>query len=373
MTGPTSSASPTAADSQAVAAQPTAPRVDSEVRRTSAASAVADHVGDVIDPHWKSAGATAARVGDEVITLRELTIGVRDQLRKHGVKSSDVPRDEINILAQNILANLIERSLIYQEAKHQLKDKQMTQLLEVADKVWLEEELPQMLRQLSVANESQLKQKMEEAGRSYAALKLSHRQDFIAMLYVQQKLKDKMKVELPEMLKYYNVHMKDQTNFRAARITWREVVVEKGRHPSPAEARRKADGLLARLQAGEDFAKLAKAESEGPSAVKAQGGLMETSPGGYGVAAVNHAIETLPPSTVSGVIEGPSSFHIVRVEQRRPAGPASFAELQDQIRRDISSEKVNRERRLLLDKLRANNVVTSIFDGTESDPGDVKR
>jgi parvulin-like peptidyl-prolyl isomerase len=224
-----------------------------------------------------------------------------------------------------------------------------------------------------VTTEQQLNLKLVESGRSLVALKLSHRRDFIAMLYIQQKLKDKLNVELPEMLKYYNAHVNDRSNFRAARITWREVVVETAKHPSPAEARLKAEALLTRLQRGEDFARLAKAESEGPSAVKVQGGLMETSPGGYAVAAVNRAIETLPIGAVSGVIEGPSSLHIVRVENRRPAGPASFAELQDQIRREIYTEKSTRERRQLLDKLRESNVVASIFDGTESDPNRVRR
>jgi PPIC-type PPIASE domain len=371
-TGPTSSATPTAVGSQTLAARPTAPRVDPQVRQASTAWP-ADRADDVIDPRWKSAGDTAARVGEDIITMRELVVGVKDQLRKYGVKSSDVPRNEMNMLAQNILVNLIDRSLIYQEAKRQLKDKNLTRLLEVADKDWTERELPPLLHQYVVENEHQLRVKLEESNRSLAALKLSHRQDFIAMVYIQQKLSDKVKVELPEMLRYYNAHMNDQTNHRPARITWREVVVETNRHPSPAEARRKADDLLARLQKGEDFAKLARAESEGPSRVKADGGLMETSPGGYGVATVNQAIETLPLNTISGIIEGPSSFHIVRVEKRRPAGPASFAELQDQIRNEIFTEKSNRERRQLLDKLRANTIVSSIFDGTESDPNKIHR
>ena len=370
---PTSTSAAAPAGPGPLAARSTNPRVDPEVRRTSTAGAEADRDEDVIDPHWQRAGETAARVGDEVITMRELTVGVKDQLKKHGVKASQVPRNELNMLAQNVLANLIDRSLIYQAARHELKDKKLTELFEISDKVWLEEELPPLLRLNFVTTEQQLKLKMEESGRSLAALKLSHRQDFIAMLYIQQKLKDKMSVELPEMLKYYNKHINDKTNYRAARITWREVVVETAKHPTPADAKLKADGLLARLQRGEDFAKLARSESEGPTAVRAQGGLMETSPGGYGVAAVNQAIEALPLGVVSGVIEGPSSLHIVRVERRRPAGPASFAELQDEIRREIFTEKSTRERRLLLDKLHANNVITTIFDGTESDPNTVKR
>ena len=56
---------------------------------------------------------------------------------------------------------------------------------------------------------------------------------------------------------------------------------------------------------------------------------METSPGGYGIQAVNKALETLPIGQLSGVIEGPDGFHIVKVEKRRPAGPASFEEVQN--------------------------------------------
>jgi len=371
-TGPTSSSGPSTPESQTLAARPSAPRVDSQVVQAST-SAAGERDEVVIGPNWKRAGETAARVGDEVITMRELVVSVKDQLRKHGVKVRDIPRDEMNMVAQNVLAGLIERSLIYQEAKHQLKDKHMTQLLEVADKAWAEEDLPQLLRQHVAENESQLKLKMEESGRSLAALKQSYRQDFIAMVFIQQKLKDKMHVELPEMLKYYDQHKFEKSNYRNAQITWREILVETSRHADPAEARRKAEDLMARLKAGEDFARLAKAETEGPTAVKALGGLMETSPGGYGVAAVNQSIETIPLNTIGGIIEGPSSFHIVKVEQRRPAGPASFAEIQDQIRREIFAQKTDRERRALLSKLRANTIVTSIFDGTESDPRTVRR
>jgi len=358
--------------SQALAARSPAPRVDPAVRRVSTAAAPsspspADHVAD--DPNLIEAGRTAARVGDEVITLRELVVAVKDQVARHGGKIGQIPADELNMIAQTILAGLIERSLIVQEAKRQLKDKkQMDRIHEAADKYWREEGLPPLLRQYMVENEYQLKEKISESGRSLEALRQNYIQDFIVQIFVHQKLSDKMKVELPEMLKYYNEHINDKENQRRAQIVWRELLVEVGRHPSPADARRKADELLARLKAGEDFAKLAIAESEGPALIKSQGGLMKTAPGSYAVAAVNQAIETLPPGEISGIIEGPSSLHIVRVESRRAAGPATFAELQDQIRQRLTMEKMNREREALLTKLRSNTIVTTIFDGTASDP-----
>jgi len=370
---PSASAFPANRQSQTLAARSPAPRVDPAVRRVSTAAApnTSDHqVAD--DPNLIEAGRTAARVGDEVITLHELVVAVKDQVARHGGKVSQIPADELNMIAQTILAGLIERSLIVQEAKRQLKDKkQLDRILEAADKYWKEQGLPPLLHQNMVETEYQLKEKLEETGRSLEALRQNYIQEFIAQIYVHQKLSAKLNVELPEMLKYYNEHVNDKENQRPAQIVWRELLVENARHASPDEARGKAEALLARLRSGEDFAQLAIAESEGPTLVKAEGGLMKTSPGSYAVAAVNQAIETLPPGQISGIIEGPSSFHIVRVESRRAAGPATFAEIQDQIRHRLAIEKMNREREGLLAKLRSTTIVTTIFDGTASDPNQV--
>ena len=51
---------------------------------------------------------------------------------------------------------------------------------------------------------------------------------------------------------------------------------------------------------------------------------MQTSPGSNAVESVNQALASLPLNQVSPILEGPTSLHIVRVESRRDAGPASF-------------------------------------------------
>ena len=53
---------------------------------------------------------------------------------------------------------------------------------------------------------------------------------------------------------------------------------------------------------------------------------MKTTPGSYAVKSINDALDALPIGQISGVLEGPDSFHVLRVENRRPAGPASFEE-----------------------------------------------
>jgi peptidyl-prolyl cis-trans isomerase SurA len=343
------------------------------VQRVSTDSAPAG--ADVDDSHWKQAGLSAARVGDDVVTLGELRIAVKEAVQKRGGKVSQLSRDELNYVAQNVLAALIERTLLVQEAKHMLKsnDKQLSKLQEAADAFWRENELPSLLRQYFVEDERQLRRKFEEEGRSLSAIQSEFRQEFVAHSFLMQKIGDKIDVGLPEMLKYYEQHRGDKTNHRGPTIVWREILVDKSKHASPAEARAKADALLARLRQGEDFAAVATAESEGPALIKAAGGLMETAPGGYVVAAVNRAVETLPLNTVSDVVEGPDSFHVVRVESRGAGGPATFAELQDSIRTALREQKMVRQRTLLIASLRKKTIITTIFDGTASDPNQASR
>jgi peptidyl-prolyl cis-trans isomerase SurA len=351
--------------SPATAALKPAPRSDPAVRQ---ASFNAGPTELAIDRNWKEAGRAAARVGDEVITLHDLVLSVKEQLRKNP-PGRGLTRPETNMVAKSVLAGLIERSLIVQEAKRELKNpKQLDRLNEAADKFWREEELPSMMRRYMADTELQLRQKFAESGRSLEALHQSYRQEFLAQVFLQNKLADKQKVELPEMLKYYNEHLHDKEFDRPAVITWRELVVEKGRHPDPADARRKAESLLARLNRGADFAALARTESEGPTRVRAEGGLMQTSPGSYAVEAVNAALGSLPLNQISPILEGPTSLHIVRVENRRAAGPATWEEVQDQIRLKLRSEKIMKARANFVAKLRRQALVSTIFDGTESDP-----
>jgi parvulin-like peptidyl-prolyl isomerase len=245
----------------------------------------------------------------------------------------------------------------------------LTHLYEVGDKFWREEELPPLLRRHMVETEAQLKRVYADSGRSLDAMRQRWRQGFIAHVFLQQKVADKQKVELPEMLKYYNEHLHDKQFDRSALLTWREIEIEKGRHPSPAHARNKADILLARLKHGDDFAKLAQAESEGPSRVREQGGLMQTSPGSFAVESVNEALRTLPLYQISPVLEGPTSLHIVRVENRRVAGPASFEEIQNEIRRKLMTEKIVKARSDYITKLKRATLISTIFDETESNAG----
>jgi parvulin-like peptidyl-prolyl isomerase len=317
---------------------------------------------------WKQAGRAAARVGDEIITFHDLLFAVKEYRRRY--QNAQPPtKEQLNDLASAILNNLIERSLLVQEAKRQIKNpKQIDKFMEMADRVWREEQLPPLQYRYAVETEQQLREKFKEEDRSLEAMHQNFRQDFLAQSFLHEKLKGRLKIELPDLLKYYNEHVGKHDFDRPAQITWRELVVAVGKSPKRDEALRRAEELLEKLRRGGDFAQLARTESDGPTSSRNRGGLMQTSPGGYAVTTVNAALETLPIGQVSGILEGPNSFHIVRVESRRAAGAATFAEVQDEIRPILSDKRFETERKALIAKLRQQTVISTIFDGTESDP-----
>ena len=145
-------------------------------------------------------------------------------------------------------------------------------------------------------------------------------------------------------------------------------MVEVDKHKSREEARQKADALLEKLSRGDDFAKLARAESDGPTSSRNEGGLMQTTPGSYAVKPINDALDSLPIGQLSGVLEGPDSFHILKVENRRPAGPASFEEVQDKIKPMLESQKTAAKNKRPSSRRSSDNALISVYNLEQERP-----
>jgi parvulin-like peptidyl-prolyl isomerase len=100
-----------------------------------------------------------------------------------------------------------------------------------------------------------------------------------------------------------------------------EVAAYVGAHPEldSKASRAKAEGLLARVRAGEDFVKLADEFTEDPSG-KGRGGDLGWFGRGMMVKPFEDAAFSLKPGEVSGVVESQFGFHIIKLEERRPQG-----------------------------------------------------
>jgi peptidyl-prolyl cis-trans isomerase SurA len=347
---------------------------DGQILRTSLQTSAPEAKDPEIHGSWQQASMTAAKVGDEIITIRDLHAAINDLCKRKDIPYNSLPREQKHELCVGLMKELINQSLLLQEAKRIIKDPKMyDKFTGEADRFWREDQIPQLEVEFAAENEAQLREKLKEHGRSFDTISLMTRRSWMADAFLHEKLKGKIKTELPELLKFYNEHLRDKGFDRPAQITWREIVVETGPKTTLEEARRKIEAIHQSLRQGADFAALAKSQSEGPSRSREQGGLMQTSPGSFGVASVNEALDSLPIGQASSILEGPSSFHIVRVENRRAAGPAPFEELQDEIRSKILEKKFQAERAAYLQKLRDESYVSTFLDQPESSPRRVSR
>jgi len=108
--------------------------------------------------------------------------------------------------------------------------------------------------------------------------------------------------------------------------------------------RARAEEILARARSGEDFATLAREYSE-DTATAAQGGDLGFFERGQMLPPFEQAAFGLEPGQISDLIEGPSGFHIVEVEEKRPAGPAPLDEVRDEVIKDLK-QRMGREQAL---------------------------
>jgi len=109
-----------------------------------------------------------------------------------------------------------------------------------------------------------------------------------------------------------------------------------------AEIKAKAAALLARVRAGEDFATLARQNSEDPGSAAAGGDL-----GFFGrnrmVKEFEDAAFSLSVGAVSDVVKSPFGYHIIKVTEARPAGVQPLDEVKAEIRRSLVVTKAQEE------------------------------
>lgn len=118
------------------------------------------------------------------------------------------------------------------------------------------------------------------------------------------------------------------------------------------ELRKKAEALLQRVRAKEDFAALARQSSEDPGSAK-NGGDLGTFGRGQMVGPFEQAAFALQPGEVSGIVETPFGFHIIKVTGRVPARKLPFAEVKERLKVEMVQQKRQQAQQSFVNSLRA--------------------
>ncbi|MBO1112629.1 peptidylprolyl isomerase [Bordetella petrii] len=274
----------------------------------------------------------AAVVNKDVITLREVESGAAratEDLKHRGIQ---VPPPDI--LRRQVLQSLIMERLQKQEADRlgiRVNDAQVDQAIEtIAGR-----------NRIPVA---QMRAEIEKSGVTWDQYRKSLASD-IRMNRLRQRAVDsniiitdaevdaflKDRAHNPAAGAGFGAQAQGQPAPRPAQpaqsgpeqVALAQILVRVPEGASPSEVanlRKKAEGLLAQLKQGGDFASLAASSSDGPEAL--QGGVMGARPLDGWPDLFIKAIASLQPGQISGLLQSGNGFHILKVLDRAGGRPA---------------------------------------------------
>lgn len=124
----------------------------------------------------------------------------------------------------------------------------------------------------------------------------------------------------------------------------RHLMIEESELVSPEDARRRIENLHARLEAGEDFAELARRWSDDENSANI-GGLYTWFPEGTFGPQIQRVIDGLEPGQMSQPFQTPGSWHIIQLEDARRADRTQEslrAEAEEMLARQRADEEIER-------------------------------
>lgn len=127
-----------------------------------------------------------------------------------------------------------------------------------------------------------------------------------------------------------------------------------------AEARKKLEGVKKRILAGEDFGKLAKEYSEGPSNVR-EGDLGYFTRGRM-VKSFEDAAFKLAPNEVSDIVETQFGYHLIKVLDHQAAKDPSFEEVEPRVMTILRNEMIQQKLTPYLHNLRQDAKVETFLN-----------
>jgi parvulin-like peptidyl-prolyl isomerase len=264
--------------------------------------------------------AVVARVNGQEIKkddfLKEVK-GVQARMAQQGAPADAAPPT----LYHQVLDGMIARTLLENEAK--------TQGISVTDDE-VKKQLDQTRGQFPSPEE--FKKALAAEGVTEAQLQDNLKRQMAIQKYIQAKVVDASKVTDADTKTFYDQN-KDKMK-QPERLHLRHILVKTEKDAPAADkqkAQAKANGLMARLKKGEDFAKLATENSDDPGS-KAQGGDLSWVSRGDTVPTFEQAAFALKAKNeMSPVVESPFGYHIIQLLERQDESTVPYEQVKDKI------------------------------------------
>jgi parvulin-like peptidyl-prolyl isomerase len=289
-----------------------------------------------------------AVVSDTPITeqqLERLTLGDEEALYNQYRSQPDLFKRKLITLHEDGRESLINREVILQEFKQNLK---------IPESI-LDEFVQDRIKERFGNDNVRLTKQLEAMGLTREQLKKRFREELILELmnekFVREPIISPKKVE-----DYYTAHRDDYK--LEDQIRMRMIVLKKNSGDSADQSehvRKRAEEILLQLKGGASFAELARSYSEGSSA--RDGG----DTGWEDTSVVNKVLlenlDKLKPGEYSGVIDAPDACYLVRLEDRHSAHYKALNDVRTEIEKTLSARERDRLRKDWVERLRTKTFI----------------
>jgi foldase protein PrsA len=257
-------------------------------------------------------------------------------------KGIEVTKDKVDSLLKKYLkqsgipANLpaAQKKQIEKQIRNQVVDSLVReQVMEIGAKkegisvsdAEIDKKINEIKKQFPKAG--QLEDLLKKQGQTIDDLKSNLKTQLLGERLRSKLTKGKIKITDKEIQDYYNKNkfqFKDQDKVKAQHIL--------------LKTKEKAEEVLAKVKAGEDFAKLAKQFSTDPGS-KESGGDLGYFDKNQMVPEFSKVAFSLKVGEISGVVKSQFGYHIIKVQDKKSAKDKSFAEVKSQIKTMIKQQK----------------------------------
>jgi peptidyl-prolyl cis-trans isomerase SurA len=282
-----------------------------------------------------------ARVNDQIISRSDFARAEQEldaQARQQGWSQQQTFEQK-----HDLLRDLIDQQLLLSRGKE----------LGISGETEVVKRLDEIRKQNHLDSMEDLQKAVEAQSLSFEDFKQHIRDGIVSSTVIRNEVGQHLSLSQAEVQQYYDAHKADFDTPEQVRLS--EILIPTANPDDASQiaaAQAKADDVIAKLKAGDDFAALAKTASGGPTAP--QGGELGEFKRGQLAKILEDQTFDLKPGQYTQPIRTKQGFVILKVNDHTPGGVQPLKSVEPQVEDAVYSQKMGPKLRDYLTQLRVN-------------------